>query len=146
MKSRLLPFVVIVLVLPVQAFAAVCFQSAANTGRTDNIKLTVEGSSEEFFSLVGEAVRVSCSATQSAPLSGSAHVRPDGTAHFGAFIAGTASCFPIIISGTLNPPAFNTGSGVIDIPSNDTFGTTTFSAISCPALPQGTEAATPDRY
>jgi hypothetical protein len=150
MKRRfLLLLVVIICLLPAQGFAAVCFQSTStDTERTDNIKLAVGAPVEEFFPLLGEAVRVSCSeSAESAPLTGTAHLRSDGKAHFSVFIGGTAGCFPLIIEGTLDPPAFNTGSGNIDIPSNETFGTTTFTAISCPSLPQKQSGGpwTPDR-
>ena len=137
----------VMLLVPLPAYAAVCFRSlSTDTARTDNIKVTLAGSGEEFFALVGEAVRVSCSGSaQSAPLTGTAHLRADGKAHFSVFIGGTAACLPLNISGTLDPPAFNSGSGTIDIPSNDTFGTTTFSAISCPTLPADVTTARPDR-
>ena len=94
----------VMLLVPLPAYAAVCFRSlSTDTARTDNIKVTLAGSGEEFFALVGEAVRVSCSGS------------------------------------------VNSGSGTIDIPSNDTFGTTTFSAISCPTLPADVTTARPDR-
>ena len=118
MRNRsFLVFVLVMLLLPVQAFAAGCFRATTPGGTKWDIKVTVEGSAEEFFNLVGEGIHVSCAATESAPLNGAAHLRSDGKAHFNVVFGGTSHCFPAFIQGILNPPAFNTGSGTVDIPS-----------------------------
>lgn len=149
-KRPLLVFAVIMLLLPLQAFAAVCFRSQGVSvgGRTDDVRVILvnPGPSEGFFSLVGEAIRTSCAPSESAPLTGSAHLQsPNGPAHFSVFIGGTASCFPIILQGILHPPTFNAGTGTLDVPSNDTFDDADFFPIPCPPLPQSAGTGNPDR-
>jgi hypothetical protein len=124
----------VVLLLPVQTFAAVCFKASFGSSEA-TIKLTVAAVAEEFFSLVGEGIKTSCASSESAPLTGTAHLRPDGKAHFSVTIGGTASCDPIMFQGLLDPPSFNTGSGTFD-EINGGFGDATFSAVSCLPLPQ----------
>jgi hypothetical protein len=126
----------VMLLLPVQTFAAVCFKASFGTSEA-TIKLTVAGVAEEFFSLVGEGIKTSCasSALESAPLTGAAHLRPDGKVHFTLSIGGTTTCDPIMFQGLLDPPSFNTGNGTYD-EINGGFGDATFSAAACLPLPQ----------
>ena len=141
-KGMMVVFVVMgmAMMLPLQAFSAVCFRSAsvADPTKLDDIKVTVSGpQTEEFFSLVGEAIRGSCLPTQreSAPLVGAARIRADGAAYISLFIGGTASCRPVVIHGKLFPPGFNSGTGMIDNPSLNTRESVNFFPIPCPVLP-----------
>ena len=77
-----------------------------------------------------------CGDGTSGPLSGSAHFRIDGSAHFAvhAISATHPPCGSVSYEGTLNPPFFNTGSGAyrnaferVDIPFTP--------AASCPDVP-----------
>lgn len=128
---------VIGILLPVQAFAAVCFQD--QLGDTFVIEVAVQAG--QFFSLVGEVVGSASGngiiqSGASFPLVGSAHLRGDGTAHFGITVhADDETHFPMWSQGILNPPDFNTGSGFLDELGLN-FVILTFSPATCPALPQ----------
>lgn len=121
------------LLSPLPALAAVCFRASP---LIDIAVIEVEGAAGPFFSLIGEVVNW-CGTNTSMPLSGSAHIRPDGNAHFGVSIQGVVgtTCAPGWYQGTLNPPTFDTGTGF----HRNAFGSTTtltFSAVSCPTIPQ----------
>lgn len=136
-KKRILTMLAVVgvlLLLPLQALAAICFNLSP---LPDVAVIEIAGQGGDFFSLVGEVVNW-CGPGTSSPLSGSAHLRSDGKAHFGVSVHaldGSATCNPGWFTGTLDPPSFNSGSGFY----NRFGGTTavTFVAASCPLiLPQ----------
>lgn len=138
-KKRILTMSAVVgvlLLLPLQALAAICFNVSPFT---DVAVIELAGQGGDFFSLVGEVVNW-CGSGTSMPLSGSAHLRSDGKAHFGVSIHGpvgapTATCVPGWYQGTLSPPSFNSGSG---FHRNDlgTVTAITFVPVSCPLIPQ----------
>lgn len=132
---------VVLVLLPLPAIAAVCFNASP---LLDVVVMDVAGQGGSFFSLAGEVVGW-CGTGTSMPLSGAAHIRPDGKAHFGISIHGPvgspATCVPGWYQGTLNAPAFNTGTG---FHRNALGGTTalTFVAVTCPTIPQAVEGLT----
>lgn len=139
MPKRALMLSVIAILLPAQALAAVCFTPGPFSPQ-EVLVIEVTGSGGGFFSLAGEYVGA-CGPGTSMPLHGSAHLRPDGSAHFAVSIISAASqCLPFRIQGTVNPPAFNNGSGFhqIDLLVNNQIVTTpvTFIPATCPGLPQ----------
>jgi hypothetical protein len=111
----MLAVVVALALVPSPALAAICFSVSGFT----TVMLTGFPGPEGFFPLVGEAVNT-CRlpgggpSGQTAPLNGVAHGRGDGSAHFAIFVGGTASCAPISIQGTLDPPFFGSGGGTVD--------------------------------
>ncbi len=127
---------VVAVLLPAQALA-VCFQDQWG----DIFKVRPAVQVGIFFSLVGEFVGATGGLTlpggTSFPLVGSAHLRPDGKRHFGATVyAVDAFNVPFWVQGTLDPPSFDSGSGV---ESDLSFGLNalTFSPAACPdELPQ----------
>lgn len=136
-KKRILTMLAVVgvlLLLPLQALAAICFNLSP---LPDVAVIEIAGQGGDFFSLVGEVVNW-CGSGTSSPISGSAHLRSDGKAHFGVSshdIGPSPTCGPGWIQGTLDPPSFNSGSGFY----NKYAGTAavTFVAASCPLiLPQ----------
>ena len=144
MKNRTLRMLALtgaLVLLPVQTWAAVCFNVVRGVV-TDVVVIEVVGQAGPFFSLVGEALIACGTGTNSMPLSGSAHVRSDGKAHFGISISSltvpsglVAPCVPVWIQGTLDPPAFNTGTGVVRFEGSPS-AAFPFTAASCPPLPQ----------
>lgn len=143
-NRRLLVFAVIMLLLPVQAFAAVCFRSQAQNGFAGisgdvndlRVVLVNPSPSEGFFSLVGEARRSSCDPSENAPLTGAAHIRlSDGAAHFSVFIGGTAHCLPVVIEGIVHPSTYNSGTGNIDVPSTNQSDAVFLFPLDCSTQP-----------
>jgi hypothetical protein len=103
-KLLLAVTMLVALLLPVQTFAALCFKASYGSSET-MIKLTIQGVAEEFFSLVGEGIHTSCGgSSESAPLTGAAHLRSDGKVHFSVTIGGTAGCDPTAFSGASRSP------------------------------------------
>lgn len=128
----MLAFAGVLLLLPLQALAAVCVNAAPFS---EVLVLEIEGTIGAFFDLVGEHVGT-CGANTSRPLSGTAHVRSTGVAHFGTISHNSSSsCVPVFIQGTLNPPSYTSGTGYYRNTAGGA-GALTFSAASCPALPE----------
>jgi hypothetical protein len=127
--------------LPAQAFAAICFQvtlAGAQPSPTDTvILLELEGPpAGGYFNLVGAAA---FTADVVIPLNGSAYLRQDGLAHFGAisYALSPPDITPYSVTGLLEPPAFDSGPGFIHWSGSNTNLTAdvTFSGVSCPARP-----------
>ncbi len=122
------------ILLPAQAFPAICFQIAPIEMV---ILLEVEGTpAGGYFNLVGAAA---FTAEVVIPLNGSAYLRQDGYAHFGAISYAIAppDISPFSVAGLLAPPAFNSGLGAIYWSGEGTAFSyeVTFSAVACPARP-----------
>jgi hypothetical protein len=116
-----------VLVLaPVSADAAGCFNPAAEGAPFAMIVIELAGGTAPFFSLVGEVVTNTPQGRVSSPVAGSAFVRGDGTVPF--TLLGAVGVGPVI--GTLSPPAYDHGvvQGVM--------APMPIAAVPCPALPQ----------
>jgi hypothetical protein len=120
--------------LPAQAFPAICFQVV---GTDTVILLEVEGTpAGGYFNLVGAAA---FGPGVVIPLNGSAYLRQDGYAHFGAISYAIAppDISPYSVTGLLVPPSFNSGAGVIYWGGLGTVlsAEVTFAAVACPARP-----------
>ncbi len=140
MTKRVVLMVAALLALtPVHVFAAATCFRIVGTQNVHVLVLTAAGAGDQFFSLVGEDVATGfCSHNQqSFPFTGSAHARADGTVHFGVRVdfIDAGPCVPFTVQGTLNPPAFNTGTGFFRYDDGSLNETVTFTAESCPALP-----------
>jgi hypothetical protein len=138
-KRTMVMAVALLALTPAAAFpATTCFR-IVGTQNVHVIVLTAAGAGDQFFSLVGEDVATGfCShGQQSFPFTGSAHARADGTVHFGLRVdfIDAGSCVPFTVQGTLNPPAFNTGTGFFRYDDGSLNETVTFTAETCPALP-----------
>jgi hypothetical protein len=132
---RQLPVVILGILLPCPAVAAVCFSVTAGTASFGTMVLAVEGQGEQFFDLVGQVV-APCStaaADERVTLAGSARLDAAGNAEFSATVPGTASCFPYFVSGTLQGPGFASGAGRVDVPSTGQTGAVTLAPAACPA-------------
>jgi hypothetical protein len=132
---RLVPVVLLGALVPFPAFAAVCFSVAAGASSFGTMVLAIEGQGEQFFDLVGQVVAPcnSAAAGERVTLTGSARLDAAGNAEFSATVPGTAACFPYLVSGTLQAPAFASGSGRVDVPSTGQTGAVTLAPAACPA-------------
>ena len=121
------------LLIPAHALAAICFQLAPYD---DIIVLEIQGEpAGGFYNLLGEAVG-SCGEGTSFLVSGAAHLREDGKAHFGITVSSAAvNCVPFTVQGTLDPPSFNSGDGYVGQWTSANTAVT-FTAVTCPAIPQ----------
>lgn len=123
----------LLLVIPVQALAALCI--TPSVGAT--FVLTGAAGPEGFFFILGELVQPCTGlSTQSAPVTGTGHLRPDGRIHLGLAVSPTANCTASFYEAFLDPPAFNSGTGTVNNPGVTFFMPRTYSPASCPALPQ----------
>jgi hypothetical protein len=124
---RIIFGVLAVLVLaPVSADAAGCFNPAAEGAPFVMIVIELAGGTAPFFSLVGEVIANTVQGRVSSPVAGSVFVRADGTAPF--TLLGAVGVGPVI--GTLSPPGYDHGfvQGIMaPIP---------ITAVPCPPLPQ----------
>jgi hypothetical protein len=120
-----------VAMIPVAANAAVCFKGPGE----EITLLEIVGSAGRYFSIVGEHFTAPDNPDQNPqPLSGVAHLRPDGSAHFSYTAVGSVALI-YAVTGTLLPPNFNTGSGFESLIIDSTVfsGTpVTFSPATCP--------------
>ena len=139
MKNRTLGMLALVgalVLLPLRAQAAVCINPSP---LTEVWVIEIAGQGGPFFSLVGEMVG-RCGPATSYPLIGSAHLRPDGKAHFGGTIS-APDCSPGWFTGILAPPNFNSGSGIFQYYTGSA-NNLTFVPATCPTLPQTPGGAT----
>ena len=139
MRARMsaVGILLLALLLPVTAGAATCFGMASGPTTFGTVVLAIETTAEGFYAVAGEVVGPCPSgATQSVPWAGVAHLTGSGAAHLSGSVPGTASCLPFFFNATLQPPAYTTGTGRVDVPSNGTGGAVTLSPAACPALPQ----------
>jgi hypothetical protein len=121
---------VFVAVLPLETSADVCFEAALGS-QTGTFNIDIAASNDQFHSIVGEFVLP----TGRTPIVGTARVRPNGVAEIGLVLPanpGTNEAFTI--RGTLNPPAFNTGSALFQSLTGQESATEIFfGAAACPA-------------
>lgn len=140
---RMLALVGVFVLLPLQAWATVCFKM---TTFADVFVIEAVGTVGPFVSLVGELVG-RCGPGTSAPISGTAHMRADGKAHFGLAmlspaITAAGECPGGWVQGTVDPPNFNSGTGAIQNTSGGVVNVTFVPVSPCPPpLPQGPESA-----
>jgi hypothetical protein len=112
----------------VAAEAQICFQD-----QDQNVfRIETGPSTGTFFLLGGQYVPTGGGAR--APISGVAHLRPNGNGQLGFTIhSSNATDFPVIGQLTLNPPNFNSGTGSQDS-LNGGFKSLTLTPAACPAV------------
>lgn len=133
-RKQLMMLVSVVALLtfyPLQALAQVCFQLSPFTDILE-IGISGVGPPGDNLDLTGRNRGANCGVDADIPVSGAAHVRSAGNAHFAAVLYGSSTCFTVWVHGQLNPPSFNSGSGSFRR-SNETSGALTLiPSFPCP--------------
>ena len=149
-KGRLLMMTVVLVLLPVQALAAVCFQTTdsipgvvvvALLGQVETLgsRTTVPPLSAftGFFGLLGEFINP-CGGGgvgQSTPVIGTAHLRSDQKAHLMIYVGPTNICGASVYEVILDPPSYSSGTGTQEIMAAGFRRSVNFvAAPSCPPV------------
>jgi hypothetical protein len=124
--------------LPASSQATLCFKTQLGS----IVQMEVLGPAGGFFALMGDLKSPPGLGELSAPFSGTAHLRPDGFVHFGVQIHSAVQqpppliVEPFTLEGTLNPPAFTSGTATAFFPSGVVSPVPlTLSPSPCPAPP-----------
>lgn len=124
----------VLVVAPVSAQATACFEGIGT------IAVEVTGVTGPYFSLVGEIITVNAAQQKaSAPLTGSAFIRADGTVAFGLVVPGASGGVGLagfVLTGTLYPPGYDKGTVQAQNFGGGGSQPVTLTAVACPPLPQ----------
>jgi hypothetical protein len=138
---RVVVAVVLALLVPTQAMAAVCL----NVSGFGDAQFEISSIAGGFFGLIGVMRRTDCGPVtppqDRTAFTGTAYVNTAGNVHVGLLVTGSPVCYPITVWGDL--PLSLSGPGHVDLPSGGlaSFTNVTISPVGCFPLESAGPAA-----